>query len=180
MSLYSFYSKYIIVTNISLISHSGRHSSGIAPMLSTDCGQGHRSQSMCWPINAKSKTLLSHWFNAPGSQESHFSSPCDIVNSQSWDNQSVSLSVGCLCCRQPLGHAVEIINARIYLSNWFPTRREGLWWQLSRGWRDSSTPVFSPSLLLFNEEEWRITAGFASAHDNGCFSSYLWCVSVYT
>lgn len=109
--------------------------------------------------------------------KSYFSSLRDIVNSQSGVNQSVSLSVRCLRCRKPPGHEAEVINAGIYLSNWSPTRRKGLWRQLSWGWRDSSTPVFRPSLLLFNEEEWRIAAGFPSGHtlhDSRCCSSYLW------
>lgn len=80
---------------------------------------------------------------------SHFSSCCDIVKFQSQ----------CVVTTSLRGPAVEVINVQIYLFYW-SIRREGLRWQLLRGWRGSSVPVFSPSLLLFNEEEWRITAGF--------------------
>lgn len=48
--------------------------------------------------------------------KSFFSSPCDIVNSQFWV-QPVFLSVCWMHCRQPLGHAAEVI-VWIYLSNW--------------------------------------------------------------
>lgn len=41
-----------------------------------------------------------------------------ISSTLSWVNQPVSLSLCCLCCRQPPSRAAEVINAGIYLYNW--------------------------------------------------------------
>lgn len=104
----------------------------------------------------------------------YFSSPCDIVKSQSRVNRSVSLIVCWMGCCRPLHPAAEVINVGIYLSKWSPGRGEGLQRQLSRGWRAKSTPVFCPSLLLIM----RISMGFPSGlalHDGKCFLHLCWC-----
>lgn len=120
--------------------------------------------------------LSGTWFSA--NIVSQFSFPHLYVISSHFSLELISLFIS-LCAECVVLHpAVEVINVGIYLSKSSPGGGEGLRQQLSWDWRDGSTPVFCPSLLLYM----RISVGFpsGSALHGGqrCFS-HLWRLSEF-